>query len=62
MLYHPKKKWICDFHGITKQNLMVFTCAYACMVSMSSCALKRQNSVGVTSSDSVPPVGVGVEW
>lgn len=34
---------------------MRFTCAYACMVSMSSCALKRQNSVRVTSSDKVPP-------
>lgn len=37
---------------------MVITWAYACMVSMSSCALKRQNSVQVTSSDRVPPGAV----
>lgn len=37
------------------RNLEAFTCAYACMVSMSSCALKRQTSVEVTSSERVPP-------
>lgn len=35
------------------------TCAYACMVSMSSWALKRQTSVEVTSSDRVPPGAEG---
>lgn len=37
------------------RDFEAFTCAYACMVSMSSCALKRQTSVEVTSSDRVPP-------
>lgn len=46
-----KNKWILK----RELNTVVFTCAYACMVSMSSCALKRQNSVQVMSSDSVPP-------
>lgn len=42
-------------HLFLGSDLEAFTCAYACMVSMSSCALKRQTSVEVTSSDRVPP-------
>lgn len=42
-------------HLFLGSDLGAFTCAYACMVSMSSCALKRQTSVEVTSSDRVPP-------
>lgn len=42
-------------HLFLGSDLEAFTCAYACMVSKSSRALKRQTSVEVTSSDRVPP-------
>lgn len=41
------------------QEAILTTWAYACIVSRSSCAVKRQNSVRVMSSERVPP---GAAW